>query len=91
MGVEPLFTFFLSLAQRYVVKISYPEVAKVGSISSSVCPCYLFEIQLGSFVVFVFKFGCSSNFADFVNLFLRMWYVNTVLKVKIIYKKDVLS
>lgn len=88
MGVE----FFLSLAQRYTVKITYSEIAKIGSVSSSVCPCYLFEIQLGSFIVFVFKFRCSSNFADFVNLFLRMWSVNKVLKVKIIFlKKDVLS
>lgn len=55
------------------------------------CPCYLLEIQLGSFIVFVFKFRCSSNFADFVNLFLRMWSVNKVLKVKIIFKKKMSS
>ena len=85
--VESLFTFSLSLAQRYIVKMLYSEVANVDSTSFSVCPCHLFEIQMGSFIVFVFKFGCSSNLTDFINLFLRMWYVNKALKVKIILKR----
>lgn len=54
------------------------------------CPCYLFEILLGSLTVFVFRFGCSLIIADFINLFLSMWFINKFPKIKSIQKNYVL-